>query len=397
MYKESENVKVRLGYGMLCGIVGIVLNILLFAGKAMAGVISGSIAITADAFNNLSDAASSLITLVGFRMAGQKADQEHPFGHGRIEYIAGLLVSVLILVCAFELFKSSVEKIIHPRELVFSPLIVGILIVSILVKCYMFYYNRQIGRKIASAAMLATATDSLSDAVATLMVLLATLVGHISGVQIDGYCGALVALFICYAGYCAARDTISPLLGNAPDPEFVRQVQELVLQHEGILGVHDLVVHDYGPGRVFLSLHAEVPADSELLAIHNLIDGIEHKLRDTLHCNAVIHMDPVCLDDEETLMLKEEVKGYLLELMSSIPHTGIWSVSTHDFRLVREADVTKVLFDVVVPYHFTMEDEELVGILGQRIVEKHPGCQVEIEVDRDNHKALEDKIYSKGD
>ena len=385
-YQETENAQVRLKYGMLCGIVGIVFNLLLFAGKALAGFISGSIAIIADAFNNLSDAASSLITLVGFRMAGQKADSDHPFGHGRIEYIAGLLVSVLILVCAFELLKSSVAKILHPGQLLFSPIIVGILVVSILFKCYMFFYNRQIGHRISSAAMLATATDSLSDAVATSVVLLATLVSHWTGVQIDGYCGVLVALFICYAGYGAARDTISPLLGHAPDPAFVRQVQELVMQYDGILGVHDIVVHDYGPGRVFLSLHAEVPADGELMAVHDLIDGIEHELREQLRCAAVIHMDPVNMKDEEAASMKETVKGYLNDILAELPGKDTWLVSMHDFRLVRETDRTKVLFDVVVPYRFPMEDEVLVEKLTRKIEEHYPDIRVVIEVDKADHK-----------
>ena len=233
---DMKSPAVRQAYGILCGAMGIFLNLCLFTGKFIAGSLSNSIAITADAFNNLSDAGSSIITLIGFKMAGQKPDPTHPFGHGRIEYIAGLLVSLVILLMGAELLKSSVTKIFHPEELAFSPIAIGILAVSILVKCYMFLYNRSLGKKLDSAAMTATATDSLSDTVATSAVLAATLIAHFTGVKIDGWCGVLVGLFICYAGYSAARDTISPLLGQAPDKEFVMQINNIVMSHEGILG-----------------------------------------------------------------------------------------------------------------------------------------------------------------
>ena len=226
---DFKNPKVRQKYGVLCGAAGIALNLLLFAGKIFAGLLSNSIAITADAFNNLSDAGSSIITLIGFRMAGQNPDPDHPFGHGRIEYISGLLVSIIILVMAFELIKSSVEKIFNPEELTYSPVILAILLASILVKLYMAYYNRRISKKINSSAMMATAVDSLSDSLATTVVLASTLVAHFTGLKIDAYCGVLVGLFICYAGINAARDTINPLLGQAPDPEFVKQVNDIVL------------------------------------------------------------------------------------------------------------------------------------------------------------------------
>ena len=259
--EETTDPIVRQAYGMLCGSVGILLNILLFIGKFLAGTISNSIAITADAFNNLSDAGSSIITLLGFKLAGQKPDSDHPFGHGRLEYISGLLVSVVILIMAYELIKDSVIKIFHPEALNYSPLILVILLASILVKCYMAYYNRKIGGQIDSAAMKATATDSMSDTLATTVVLIATLISHFSGFAIDGYCGVLVGLFILFAGINAAKDTISPLLGQAPDPEFVQQINDIVMSYEGVLGIHDLIVHNYGPGRVLISLHAEVPSD----------------------------------------------------------------------------------------------------------------------------------------
>lgn len=364
----------RQAYGVLCGAVGIFLNLCLFAGKFFAGLISNSIAITADAFNNLSDAGSSIITLIGFKMAGQKPDPNHPFGHGRIEYISGLLVAILILLMGVELLKTSISKIIHPEELAFSPLILIILIVSISVKCYMFYYNRALGKKLDSAAMQATAADSFSDSLATTAVLLSTLVSHFTGLAIDGWCGILVGLFICWSGCGAARNTISPLLGQAPDREFVQQINDIVMAHQTILGIHDLIVHNYGPGRTLISLHAEVPADGDILELHDLIDTIEHELRSTLSCHAVIHMDPVCVGDEETLRLKELVKGHLAEIDERI--------TMHDFRIVTGPTHTNLIFDVVVPYGFPMKDEELTTAISGRIRRDNPSYYTVIEVDQ---------------
>lgn len=371
---DVKNPAVRQAYGILCGAVGIFLNLCLFAGKFIAGTLSHSIAITADAFNNLSDAGSSIITLIGFKMAGQKPDPTHPFGHGRIEYIAGLLVSVIILLMGVELLKSSVGKILHPEELAFSPVAVLILLISILMKCYMFLYNRRLGKRLDSAAMCATATDSLSDTIATSTVLAATLTGHFTGWKIDGWCGLLVGLFICYAGYSAAKDTISPLLGQAPDPAFVRQINDIVTSHEGILGLHDLIVHNYGPGRILISLHAEVPADGDILMLHDKIDTIEHELASVLNCHAVIHMDPVCVGDEETSRLKNLVKGYLGEISKVL--------SMHDFRIVTGPTHTNLIFDVVTPYDFPMSDKELVKLIQDRIRKENPDYYAVIEVDK---------------
>lgn len=373
-YQNSTDPDVRQSYGILCGAVGVALNLLLFTGKFLAGAVSNSIAVTADAFNNLSDAGSSIITLIGFKMAGQKPDPDHPFGHGRIEYISGLMVSFIILLMAFELFTSSVEKIMHPEELSFSPVILLILIVSILVKCYMFYYNRSLGKRLGSTAMLATSMDSFSDSLATAVVLLATIVSHLTGLVIDGYCGVLVALFICYAGIKAARETVSPLLGQAPDPEFVQQITDIVMSYDGVIGVHDLIVHNYGPGRVLISLHAEVPADGDILTMHDMIDLIEHKLRDTLHCSAVIHMDPVCTADEETIRLKEMVKAYLKDIDSTL--------TMHDFRVVAGPTHTNLIFDVVVPYRFRMSDSELVEAITGRIRQENNNYYAVIDVDK---------------
>ena len=372
--EETTDPIVRQAYGMLCGSVGILLNILLFIGKFLAGTISNSIAITADAFNNLSDAGSSIITLLGFKLAGQKPDSDHPFGHGRLEYISGLLVSVVILIMAYELIKDSVIKIFHPEALNYSPLILVILLASILVKCYMAYYNRKIGGQIDSAAMKATATDSMSDTLATTVVLIATLISHFSGFAIDGYCGVLVGLFILFAGINAAKDTISPLLGQAPDPEFVQQINDIVMSYEGVLGIHDLIVHNYGPGRVLISLHAEVPSDGDILALHDMIDLIEHKLHDTLHCSAVIHMDPICVNDEETNQLKSEVSGYLAEIDPTL--------TMHDVRIVKGPTHTTLIFDVVVPYNFKMTDSEVIAVITEHIKQKNPSHFAVIEVDK---------------
>lgn len=373
-HEDIRNPGTRQAYGVLCGAVGIFLNLCLFAGKFIAGFISNSIAITADAFNNLSDAGSSIITLIGFKMAGQKPDPDHPFGHGRIEYVSGLLVSVIILLMGFELLQSSFTKILHPEELTFSPVTLAILIASILIKCYMFFYSRTLGKKLDSSAMLATASDSFSDALATTVVLLATLVSHFTGLHIDGWCGILVGLFICCSGYHAAKDTISPLLGQAPDKEFVQQVNDIVMSHDTVLGIHDLIVHNYGPGRTLISLHAEVPSDGDILALHDMIDTIEHELRDALSCHAVIHMDPVCVGDEETARLKELTKGYLKEIDDAL--------TMHDFRIVTGPTHTNLIFDVVVPYDFRLTDTELISAINERIRRDNPNYFAVIEVDK---------------
>ncbi len=359
---------------MLCGAVGIFLNLCLFTGKFVAGLISNSIAITADAFNNLSDAGSSIITLIGFKMAGQKPDPDHPFGHGRIEYISGLLVSVIILLMGTELLKSSVSKIIHPETPEFSPVILVILIASILVKCYMFLYNRRLGKKMDSAAMLVTGTDSLGDTLATSVVLISTLTAHFTDLSLDGWCGVLVGLFVCYSGFTAARDTISPLLGQAPDREFVQQVNDIVMSHKEIIGIHDLIVHNYGPGRVLISLHAEVPADGDILTLHDVIDTIEHELQKTLNCHAVIHMDPVQVGDQETERLKELVKGYLAQIDPCL--------TMHDFRIVTGPSHTNLIFDVVAPYNFRLSDGALTALIAEKVRADNPACFTVVDVDK---------------
>ena len=374
-YEQTESPSVRQSYGVLCGSVGIGFNILLFIGKFLAGLISNSIAITADAFNNLSDAGSSLITLIGFKMAGQKPDTEHPFGHGRIEYLTGLLVSLLILLMGVELIKSSVSKILHPEATECTPMVAGILIVSILVKLYMYLYNRSTGRKIDSAAMMATAADSLSDMLSTSVVLIATLIGKFTGLQIDGWCGLLVGIFILYAGFSAAKDTISPLLGQPPQKEFVEKIESIVQSYPQVLGIHDLIVHDYGPGRVMISLHAEVPASGDMLHLHDTIDNIERQLHRELHCDAVIHMDPVMNDDEETQELKKQVTCCLHELDKSL--------NLHDFRIVKGPTHTNIIFDILVPFKFQLSDAEISRFIEEKIHSISASYYDVINIDKD--------------
>lgn len=372
---DVKNPKVRQQYGMLCGTVGIFLNFLLFLGKFVAGAISNSISITADAFNNLSDAGSSCVTLVGFKMAGAKPDVGHPFGHGRIEYIAGLIVSGAILLMAVELVRTSVDKIVSPQPVEFQAVTAAVLLVSILVKIYMAYYNYRIGKKVDSAAMRATATDSLSDTCATTVVLLAGIVGKLTGFQIDGYCGVLVGIFIFYAGISAAKETLDPLLGQAPEETLVRQIEEIVLSQEEICGIHDLLVHDYGPGRLMISLHAEVPAEGNILKLHDAIDNTEAELRRSLNCDAVIHMDPVVTKDKQVLSLKRNME----EIIRSIDPV----ISMHDFRVVKGPTHTNLIFDIVVPYEYEMSDGTLAGKIQECTQERlGEGYFVVIQVDK---------------
>ena len=362
--KDSKNYKepsVRQAYGVLSGAVGIGLNILLFFGKWLAGTISGSIAIIADAFNNLSDAGSSIITLIGFRLSGQEPDPEHPFGHGRMEYISGLLVSVAILVMGFELIGSSIGKLRSPEPIESSALVFGILIASILVKLYMFFYNHSLSKKIESAAMKATSVDSLSDTVATTLVLIATLISKYTGLLLDGWFGILVGLFILYTGGSTLKETIDLLLGQPPKQEFIDEVKEIVLGHSMVHGVHDLIVHDYGPGRVMISLHAEVDVNGDIQDIHEQIDHIEHELQEKLHCSATIHMDPIVTDDKEVLAMKAKVEEMV--------HFLDESFSMHDFRMVRGSTRTNLIFDVEVPRKTSYTDNEIVNWLKEWIHE----------------------------
>ena len=375
--KDCDNVTdpaVRERYGILSGAVGIVLNLLLSAGKLFAGLMTGSISITADAFNNLSDAGSSVVTLVGFKLAGQKADDGHPFGHGRMEYLAGLLVSLMILLVGVELGRSSIGKILHPEEVDFSLVSTGILAASILVKLWMGQFNRGLGRKIGSAAMAATAADSLSDAVATAAVLAGTLVNRFAHVNIDGWVGLAVAVFILRSGWGAAKDTINPLLGESPDPELVKQLRELVLSHPQVVGMHDLIIHDYGPGRRLCSFHAEVPQDADILDAHDAIDHIEREIKEKFGIETTVHMDPIATADEKVNQLRRQV--------ADLARVVEPEMTIHDFRVVRGPTHTNVIFDAVVPHRCRLTDEEVRQRLSRAVSALDPSYQTVIQIDR---------------
>ncbi len=373
-HKNYKDAGVRTAYGLLCSALGIALNIVLFIGKYIAGVISGSIAITADSFNNLSDAGSSLISLLGFRLAARKPDPDHPFGHGRMEYLSGLAVALLIILMGFELGRDSVEKIINPSPTTPGILPAAILIASIAVKVYMSIYNRSIGKKINSSAMLATATDSLSDSVSTAVVLISMGVSYFFDINIDGYVGALVALLILWAGITAARDTISPLMGKAPEKEFVEEIERIVCAHEEICGIHDLLVHDYGPGRVVVSLHAEVDGSGDIYELHDVIDNIEFELKNALGCIAVVHMDPIDADNEELASMRLSITDLAREMDSRL--------SIHDLRVVPGTTHTNYIFDLLLPMDLGLSDEEAADKLKKRFAEENPGCFAVINVDR---------------
>ena len=365
--------QLRKGWGILCGGTGVFLNLLLFLGKLLAGLASGSIAVVADAVNNLSDAGSSIVTLLGFQLAEQKPDHDHPFGHGRMEYLSGLLVAMLILLMGFELGQSSVEKILRPAPVASGWAVTATLCAAILVKLYMAFYNRRIGRRIRSTAMEAAALDSLSDCAATGAVLAASLAERYTALPLDGWCGLLVALFIFWSGIQAVKTTMDPLLGTPPSAEFVKQIQDLVLSHPHIIGVHDLIVHDYGPGRRMISLHAEVPAKRDILELHSQIDHVERELRERLGCEAVIHMDPVMTD-----ALTQETHRKVAELVRCIDS----DITIHDFRMVPKQGRTELVFDAAVPFDFRLTDRQVEEKIKDAVQVLDSGYQAVVRVER---------------
>ncbi|MGN0985193.1 MAG: cation diffusion facilitator family transporter [Candidatus Enterenecus sp.] len=373
-YANTGDKAVRERYGVLSGVVGIILNLLLFAGKLTAGLLAGAISVTADALNNLSDAASSVVTLVGFRLAGQKADADHPFGHGRMEYLAGLIVSLLILLVGVELGKSSIEKIIHPEETKLSLLTAGILVVSILVKLWMGWFNSALAGRIKSEALRATATDSRSDAVATAAVLLGLVLSNLLHLPLDGWVGLLVAVLILKAGFGSAKATLDPLLGQPPDPEEVRDIEKLILSFPPIIGIHDMVIHDYGPGRRMMSVHAEVPCDCDVMEVHDVIDQTERELEKAFGIEAVIHMDPVQTGNPRVESLKK--------LAADTARALDPSLTIHDFRITDGPQFTNLIFDVVVPYDVPMGDQEVRETLADRLAAVDGRYHAVIDVDR---------------
>ena len=373
--KGNESGEVlRQKYGMICSGAGIALNILLFIIKFTAGSLSGAISVTADAFNNLSDSGSSLITMFGFRMASKKPDPEHPFGHGRIEYLSGIAVSILIVLMGFELLTSSFDKIMNPASPETGAVVFVILAVSIAVKFYMFLYNRKYGKVCNSAAMKATATDCLSDMISTAVVFISMIVTHFTNINIDAYCGLAVSLFILWAGLKSAYETIGPLLGQPPEKEFVEEIEKIVTAGKDIIGIHDLIVHDYGPGRRIISLHAEVPASGDILDIHDEIDNLERELSEVLGCIAVIHMDPIQTDNENVTRLKEIAENACKRVYENM--------HLHDFRIVEGNTHTNLIFDVVVPHGFKMTDSEIKKRIQEEIKAEDESLFTVVTVDK---------------
>ncbi|MEG2009647.1 MAG: cation diffusion facilitator family transporter [Oscillospiraceae bacterium] len=360
--------------GIISGIVGVLLNVLLFSGKLAVALTSGSVAIIADAFNNLSDAGSSIIAMVGFKLSGKKPDPEHPFGHGRFEYITGFIVSMVIILMGFELAVSSLRSLGSNENLRFSQPMVVILCASIVVKLYMACYNRLLYKLFKSPSMNATTTDSLSDVIATTAVLASLIISHYTSLNLDSYAGLLVSGFIMYSGISSAKETLEPLLGAPPSREFIAKVESIVMAHPPIVGMHDLVVHDYGPGRLIMSLHAEIPSDIDVFEAHCIIDDLENVLDETLGCEAVIHFDPINVNDKEL----DRLKAIVEEIVHSISR----DITLHDFRHVPGGTHTNLLFDIVVPFNSKLSDEELKLMISDRVETRLPHHNCVIKCDR---------------
>lgn len=372
-YEQVADPAVRDAYGKLAGIVGILSNSLLCVMKMLIGFLSGSIAIVADAVNNLADASSSLITLVGFKLASMPEDDEHPYGHARMEYLAGMAVSVMIIIVGVELGKSSIEKIMHPSPLEFSWTVVIVLLLAIAIKVWQSLFNISAGKKINSLALIATGTDSRNDVISTSVVLAGVLMGHFLNVQIDGYLGLAVALFILWSGISLVKETVSPLLGEAPDPDLVNNIEKQTMNFDGVLGIHDLVVHNYGPGKIFASVHIEVDSDVDVMLSHDLVDNIEKQISHDLHLLLTAHMDPVNTHDPN----REPLSNIIKEAISEIP--GV--LSFHDLRIVPGSTHTNVIFDVVVSSECKESPEKIRQILQERISGYNPAFCSVVEID----------------
>lgn len=360
--------------GVLSGAVGIALNLVLFAAKLACAVAGGSVSVIADAFNNLGDAGSSVVTMIGFKLANKKPDIQHPFGHGRIEYITGFIVSIVIIIMGFELGLSSFKSIGAEETPEYAAATVIILAASVLVKLYMALYNYRLSKFFSSAAMKATCTDSLADAVSSSAVLATLIISQKTGVSLDSYMGLVVSAFILYSGVLSAKDTLSPLLGSPPEKEFVDEVERLVMSDENIVGMHDLVVHDYGPGRRMISFHAEMPCSIDVFKAHCIIDDMENMLSERLGCEALIHFDPIDVDDERLTKLKETVLEAVAEVNAGI--------SIHDFRYVPGETHTNLLFDIVVPFDISCSDAELKARICEKVAERLPNHNCVIKCDR---------------
>ena len=372
--KTGDN-DVRQAYGYLGGFVGIFANVLLFAGKLIVGLAINSIAVTADAINNLSDAAASVITLVGFKVTNKPPDREHPFGHGRIEYISAMIVSFLVILVGFEFIKSSAERIMNPKIVEFNWITAILLILSIVVKLWLSIFNKKLGKSIGSKAMEATAVDSISDVITTSVVLLSLILSKWITFPIDGYIGMLVALFIMYSGFNLTKDTLNPLLGEAPEVEFVDDIIRRTLSYEGIIGVHDIIVHNYGPNRCLISLHAEIPGNMDVISAHEVIDKAEQEISRELGIYLVMHMDPINVDDEVVQKVHKQIVGVLNEFEMELP--------IHDFRMVGDCNHCNVIFDMVIPHKVNERDEKKVAKeISEAIKTKYPQFNPIITIDR---------------
>jgi len=372
-HANTHDPAVRVRYGQMAGVVGILTNLLLAGGKLLAALLSGSVSIMADAANNLSDTSSSIVSLLGFKMAGKPADQEHPYGHARYEYLAGLAVSVLILIIGVELFRSSLDKVLNPSPVSFGWVSLAVLAVSILVKRWMAAFNRTVGREIASQTLIATSQDSRNDVIATSAVLVAALVARFFGINLDGWMGLAVALFILWSGWGLIRDTMDPLLGKAPDPELVQSIRETIMGYPGVLGTHDLMIHDYGPGRRFASVHVEMAAEEDVMQSHDVIDNIERDFlhRDKLHM--IVHLDPIITRDP----LVNDLRGRLAEQVKEI-HPEL---TIHDLRVVKGRSHTNLIFDCIKPHDLDMTDAQLKRAISERVCAEHPEYYCVITVD----------------
>lgn len=374
-YDDTQNPEVRTACGNFSGVLGIILNLILFGAKLLSGILTASISVTADAFNNLSDAGSSVVTFLGFKLASRPADEEHPYGHGRYEYVAGLGISCAIVLVGAELLKSSVEKIFRSEETTAITLLsVCILLGSICVKLFMFFFNRAMSKRISSSTLKATAMDSLTDCIATSVVLIGLGISAATGVNIDGWLGCAVACFILYTGISTFKESLSPLLGNTPDPRFIDEIRETVLSTELITGIHDLLVHDYGPGRCIISFHAEIPYDVDIMHAHDVIDKLERKIQEKYHCLVTIHMDPIAVSDEYTIELKEKIVESLADIDSSL--------SLHDFRIVKSEEQQRVLFDLVVPPECKMKETDALNAVKAKIAQIDEKLEPLIHIDK---------------
>ncbi len=373
-YENVTDKKVRENYTVMAGVLGIICNFLLFCVKVLIGTMVNSIAIISDGFNNLSDMGSSLVGIIGAKLSNLRPDKEHPFGHGRLEYIASLIVSLIIILVGFELFKTSGQKMFSSEKVSFNPVLIAILVLSVFVKVWMFSYNRYMGKKINSTILEATSKDSLNDVFATGAVIISTIIGFFVSFPIDAIAGLLVSVFIVYSGFDMAKETITLLLGNPPDKKTVDEISQIILSGEGIIGIHDLIVHDYGPGRRMASVHAEVMADDDIIKIHEEIDRLEQLVFNEMGIMTVIHMDPICTNCTRTNMFKEMVEEIVAETDSSL--------SIHDFRITDGDNRINLIFDIVMPCDYTDEKrKEITDKISEKIIQKDEKCRAVMHID----------------